>query len=277
MALDHPQTAVAAAARHPSEPCDKVRIRFRKEGDLRFLSHHDLMHCFERLLRRADIPFRLSAGFHPKPRMAFALSLAVGIVGLEEVVEVELAQPLPPQEVQARLAAQAPPGLHILSVRGLERRTTARVRRVCYRLPLPPERQAGLPERLAAVLAQPHCWVERPTTPRSASAAGAPPRRRDIRPFLRDLRLVDGQLEMDFWVTPAGTARPEEVLALLGLDDLLDTGAVLVRTRLELADEAPAEETGPPQPPTPAPRSAPPAAAQDRPTPLLPGPLSFDS
>jgi hypothetical protein len=38
-------------------------------------------------------------------------------------------------------------------------------------------------------------------------------------------------------LTPSGTARPEEVLGLLGLQDLLDAGAILERTRLELQDE----------------------------------------
>jgi len=68
----------------------KVRIRFRKAGDLRMVSHHDLMRCFARMLRRAALPFRSSEGFHPKPRLSFPLSLALGIVGCEEVVDLEL-------------------------------------------------------------------------------------------------------------------------------------------------------------------------------------------
>ncbi|MBV8677097.1 MAG: DUF2344 domain-containing protein, partial [Planctomycetaceae bacterium] len=32
-----------------------MRLRFAKRGDLRFVSHHDLMRCLERLLRRAAI------------------------------------------------------------------------------------------------------------------------------------------------------------------------------------------------------------------------------
>jgi hypothetical protein len=42
---------------------------------------------------------------------------------------------------------------------------------------------------------------------------------------------------MDLRVTPNGTARPEEVLAQLGLRDLLDAGFVLERTRLALEEE----------------------------------------
>src|SRR5579871_4460656 len=101
-------------------PPDKVRLRFRKGGDVRFLSHHDLMRTFERMLRRADLPFRRTQGFHPKPRLVFALSLPLGVVGLEEVVELELNDDVPPDAVRERLAAQAPPGLTILTVRPVE-------------------------------------------------------------------------------------------------------------------------------------------------------------
>src|SRR5439155_20976241 len=67
----------------------KVRLRFRKGGDLRLVSHHDLMRCFERMLRRAGLPYRSTAGFNPKPRLVFASALPLGVVGCEEVVELE--------------------------------------------------------------------------------------------------------------------------------------------------------------------------------------------
>src|SRR5436189_3482163 len=96
---------------------DKLRIRFRKGGDLRLVSHHDLMRCFERMLRRAALPFHSTEGFNPKPRMAFALSLALGVEGHEEVLELELDEELPLEEIQARLSNEAPAGLEILTLR----------------------------------------------------------------------------------------------------------------------------------------------------------------
>jgi radical SAM-linked protein len=208
--------------------CDKHRIRFRKTADLRLISHHDLMRCFERMLRRAELPFRSTAGFNPKPRLVFALPLPLGVIGCQEVAELELNAELPPEEVCARLARQAPPGLEILTARRIDARTTAHVHRVCYRLPVPPERCDGLPARMAALLAAPACWLER-TRPQ--------PRRLDIRPYISDLRLLPGAVEMDLFVTPHGSARPDEVLSQLGLSDLLHGGAVLERTVLELEDE----------------------------------------
>src|SRR5436853_7407071 len=96
---------------------DKVRIRFRKAGNLRLISHHDLMRCFERMLRRAGLPFHSTAGFNPKPRLVFALSLSLGVVGCEEVVELELDEVVAPEEVHACLARHAPAGLEGLTVR----------------------------------------------------------------------------------------------------------------------------------------------------------------
>jgi radical SAM-linked protein len=209
-------------------PPDKVRLRFRKTGNLRLVSHHDLMRCFERMLRRADLPFASTEGFNPKPRLVFALSLALGIAGREELADLELTAVLPLEEVHDRLARQAPPGLEILSVERVPRRARLQVRQATYRLPLPAGRSAGLAEKTAALLALAECWVER---------SRPSPRRLNVRPYLAGLRVLPDALEMDLIVTPTGTARPDEVLHLLGLADLLDAGAVLERTHLQLDDQ----------------------------------------
>ncbi len=65
----------------------KLRIRFRKTGDLRLISHRDLARAFERLFRRADLPLAMSQGFHPHARINFPSALALGIQGEDEVVE----------------------------------------------------------------------------------------------------------------------------------------------------------------------------------------------
>src|SRR5438309_11495312 len=131
---------------------DKVRIRFRKSGDLRLVSHHDLMRCFERMLRRAGLKFRSTSGFHPKPRLIFALSLPLGVVGCEEVAELELQESVNPSEIHERLARQAPAGLEILAVRRIDPKAGAQVRRASYRIALPPGRSADLPDRIASLL-----------------------------------------------------------------------------------------------------------------------------
>ncbi len=156
-----PQSGVAApAVRY------RYRLRFRKIDSLRLVSHHDLMHVFERMVRRADLPLAHTQGFHPQPRIVFALSLALGIAGSNEVLDLELTQSLDPADLHDRLAAQAPPGLTFLSARRLEGKSSSLVRRAFYRLPLPsdslgevagesdPNSQPQLRQRCEALFAQ---------------------------------------------------------------------------------------------------------------------------
>ncbi|HBI46364.1 MAG TPA: hypothetical protein DDY78_26460, partial [Planctomycetales bacterium] len=162
---------------------DKVRFRFRKDGALRLLSHHDLMRCFERMLRRAALPVRQSQGFHPKPRLIFALSLPLGVIGCEEVAELELDEILPPEEVRERLVRQAPPGMDILSLRRIDFKAGAQIHSLTYRMTLPADRTDEAARRAAELLAAPECLVDRirPT-----------PRRVNLRPWLLDLKVVEG-------------------------------------------------------------------------------------
>jgi radical SAM-linked protein len=270
-----PKTGVLPS--QTAAPRLRYRLRFRKGGDLRLVSHHDLMHVFERMLRRAQLPVAQTQGFHPQPRLVFALSLALGVAGNNEVVELELTEPLDSDALHARLAGQAPPGLEFLSCRRLEGKSSSLVRRACYSLPLPAVAAAEVPSDLSArcdeLLQQTHLWVLR-SRPR--------PRKLDIRPYLSELRVHNSQLELAVWVTPTGTARPEEYAHLLGLQGVLEAGVFFERTHLEMTDEVtePAiefttqtEELADAEGAEPTP--ALPSAA--RPTALLPGPLSFDS
>jgi radical SAM-linked protein len=207
---------------------DKVRIRFRKDGDLRFVSHHDLMRSFERMLRRAGLPFRSTSGFNPKPRLVFALSLPLGVVGSGELVDLELDAEVAPDEVRRRLEAQAPEGLSILDVRRIERKQSAQVRLVRFHVPVREQRKKGLADRIQELLQADSCWVER-TRPHR--------RRIDLRPYLSKIQETDGGLEMQVVVTTQGTARPDEILRLLGLGDLIDEGVIIERTAVILEGE----------------------------------------
>ncbi len=221
---------------------DKIRFRFAKFGDLRLLSHHDLMRTTERMLRRAELPFAMTGGFHPSPRWVFSLALPLGVVGQNECVELELRTPHDPEEVKARLNSFAPPGLNFHAAKLIEKKLTGMPRRLAYTIELPSDELERTRDAVEELLAQPKVWVDR-FFPR--------PRRVNIRPFLRQL-IVSTEptphLQLDHWVTPTGTARLDELVKLLKLSQVQFDGAALTRTTVELHDETP--HTGDDQPPT---------------------------
>jgi radical SAM-linked protein len=203
----------------------RLRIRFCKQGDLRLIGHRDLMRCFERLFRRAGLPLGMSEGFHPKPRMTFPLALAVGIEGTDEVMELELAQSRTAQQVHAQLAPHLPPGLVLTAVKALPDGTKkGRVTSVTYEIPIPPQSREGLPEKIDRLLAADSFEIQRPKGRTSF----------DLRASLQELTLQEGVLRMRLRIENQTGAKPQEVLAALGLEDPQLEGVHPTRTAVEI-------------------------------------------
>ena len=209
-------------------PPTKVRLRFAKLGDLRLVSHHDLMRCLERMARRAELPLAQSQGFNPRPKIAFTLALALGIEGHHEVVEMELAGPMEPSEVLRRLALVSPIGLEWIDVEALGPGRPAQAEAVRYALSVPADRRDRAQSSLADFLARESWPYTRHRPDRTVEI--------DLRPFLLEAGLgPDGILRFRLKMSPNGSARPEEVIDALGLRNLLEQGTVLARTEVELA------------------------------------------
>ena len=92
----------------------KIRLKFRKVGEMRFLSHLELVHLFYRASLRADLPLPSSEGFHPMPRIIFATALPVGMESLAEFVDMECEGNITPPEVMGRLNQILPSGIEII-------------------------------------------------------------------------------------------------------------------------------------------------------------------
>jgi radical SAM-linked protein len=183
------------------------------------------MRCLERWFRRAGLPLGFSEGFHPKPRMTFPLALAVGIAADDEVMELELSQPLSAEHVVERLAPHAVPGIELRSVENLPAGAKkARVRRVAYAAAIPPSLCASLPERIEAFLSRSSAMVER--------AANRGPI--DLRPLVQGMGLHGCVLQMQFAVADGPSAGPREALTALGLPDAELQGVRLSRTTVEI-------------------------------------------
>ena len=62
----------------------KIRIKFAKQGTMKFIGHLDVMRYFQKAMRRADVDIRYSEGFSPHQIMAMASPLGVGLTSVGE-------------------------------------------------------------------------------------------------------------------------------------------------------------------------------------------------
>ena len=88
-----------------------VRLKFRKEGPVRFIGHLDLMRTMQKTFRRANIPIAYSEGFNPHQVFSFATALAVGVSSEGEYMDLKLTQEVPVEMLIVAINNAAPPGI----------------------------------------------------------------------------------------------------------------------------------------------------------------------
>ena len=94
-----------------------IRMQFCKTREGRFLSHLDLMHTWERVIRRSQLPLAYSQGFNPHPKINFASACAVGTTSDGEYMDMELTQELPVEQVEEMLQAVMPPAVRVAAMK----------------------------------------------------------------------------------------------------------------------------------------------------------------
>ena len=96
----------------------KVRIKFSKQGNLRFVGHLDMMRYFQKAFRRSGLPISYSEVFSPHQIMSFAAPLGMGLEGLGEYFDIRVPDegtPVSTDEAVSRLNDEMAEGLKILS------------------------------------------------------------------------------------------------------------------------------------------------------------------
>jgi radical SAM-linked protein len=71
----------------------RYRLRYAKKGAAALLGHLDVIRELGRVIRRAGVRVFYTEGFHPKPSMSFGPALSLGVMSLDEYVDVKLVDP----------------------------------------------------------------------------------------------------------------------------------------------------------------------------------------
>ncbi len=188
----------------------KVRIKFSKQGVMKFIGHLDVMRFFQKAMRRAGIDIAFTEGFSPHMIMSFALPLGVGLTSSAEYMDIEIRTPVSSAEAVARLNGVMAEGMEVLSFRQIDDGKAAKamtlVAAADYTVRLRDEANlpAGWQERLPGFAAQEHIVVLK------KSKTGE--REEDIRPMIYRLEAKDGAVQMRLAAGSAANLKPELVM-----------------------------------------------------------------
>jgi radical SAM-linked protein len=198
----------------------QIVCRFSKEAAVRFVGHLDLMRCWERAIRRAEVPMAYTEGFNPRPRFSLAAALGLGVTSDAELLVLELAAPMSAEQVRDRLNAALPEGLRIKESWGVpvyrKKFSVGDIDTADYLVTIDPRVDSSdLETRIRDFLAQ-----EQITVTRVRDTEHKPV---DARKHVLGMELVGpGEFKLRVRCGPAGSIKPTEVMEGLGFrpDDL---------------------------------------------------------
>jgi len=113
----------------------KVRIKYAKEKELKFIGHLDLLRLWERILRRTNLPVAYSQGFNPKPSVSFGPPLPLGFTSECELIDITFDGWIAPEKIKNELNCKTPNGLRIIDLSVIaphEKSTVATIEKAEY-------------------------------------------------------------------------------------------------------------------------------------------------
>jgi radical SAM-linked protein len=97
----------------------KIDSIFQKTGDMRFISHLDLMRLFQRALRRANLPVTITQGFSPHLKISINRALKLGAESLDEALTVHMSKVVETALFTELLNKNLPEGIRIAKSEGI--------------------------------------------------------------------------------------------------------------------------------------------------------------
>lgn len=90
-----------------------IRVKFKKDDSVKYISHLDMMKSFQRAIRRAGLEAEYSQGFNPQMQMIFGAPLSLGFTSEAEYADFSFIKDYEPDYVVKKLNAVLPEGLKI--------------------------------------------------------------------------------------------------------------------------------------------------------------------
>ncbi len=140
----------------------RVRATFEKCGRAKYISHLDLNRCMLRTFRRSRLPIWYTEGFNPHPYYSFALALSLGFESSCEILDFNLNEDIPFDEIRDKLNAVMPEGMRIVKVAEQKQKITA-IAKAEYSFSLVSDETEELFAAVQELIASPEILIEKKT------------------------------------------------------------------------------------------------------------------
>ncbi len=206
-------------------PGELLELVYCKTDPAHFFGHLEMVNIFIRAIRRAGIPVRYSAGFHPMPKISFSDPLPIGTESKGERCWIQVSKGVDPESVKARLNQELPPGLALRSCGRVQKKTPG-PERVRYEIAL--SRGRFDREKLARFQAAQHFSYQK-------TSAKGKVKELDLKALLSDLVLEgENRLRLQLHIRPGQAVRPADAVgAIFDLSPAALAGARIVKQREE--------------------------------------------
>ncbi|MBI5286990.1 MAG: DUF2344 domain-containing protein [Deltaproteobacteria bacterium] len=195
--------------RHGRRPKTRVRLRFSKTGEMRHLSHLEVIATFTRAIRRASLPIRYSQGFHPLPSITFTPPQPVGVESIAEYTDLELEGYLKAEELTERLGRELPEGFKVLDARMIPLKLpplSTTFHKATYLISL--QNGSLAPDVIEGLIQE---FISRKEIVITQKRDGKE-RRVDIRPLIEGIALQGNAIALTLSRGEGGSAKPHEVV-----------------------------------------------------------------
>jgi len=101
----------------------RIRFKFCKKDEFKYLSHLDISRIMIRALRRAEMEIKYSQGYNPKPKIGFSPPTPLGVESMAEYADVLLDGDIDAGEFKKKLNLELKPQMLISEAKTIMEKT----------------------------------------------------------------------------------------------------------------------------------------------------------
>lgn len=210
----------------------RLRVKFIKGEELKYLSHLDILRTFTRAIRRSGVPVIYSQGFNPHPNMSFALPLSVGVTSEGELVDIDVEDIITPEVFIKTINKGLPKDLKVIDAEETDVKSNimAIIKGAIYKVRIDGENLSDIINKVKLLLLSNEILMQKETK------SGV--KESNIRPAIQNIEVIDckdnfANLLMKLDAGSQSNLKPDLVVEALKKYDDLKVSDITIH-RLEL-------------------------------------------